>query len=49
VVDKKTAKKLKLGKTATVVGTVTRSVGGSVKLKIKLAARPGRRCRSRAP
>jgi hypothetical protein len=35
VVDKKTAKKLKLGKKATVVGTVARTVSGSVKLKIK--------------
>ena len=39
VVDKKTAKKLKLGKQATVIGTLTRTVGGSVKLKIKLTAK----------
>ncbi len=39
VVDKKTAKTLKLGKRATVVGTVTRTVGGSLKLKIKLTAK----------
>jgi molybdenum-dependent DNA-binding transcriptional regulator ModE len=39
VVDKKTAKQLKLGKKATVIGTVTRTVGGSAKLKIKLTAK----------
>jgi hypothetical protein len=39
VVDKKTAKKLKLGKKATVIGTLTRTVSGSVKLKIKLTAK----------
>ena len=42
VVDKKTAKKLKLGKKATVIGTVTRTVSGSVKLKIKLTAKARR-------
>jgi hypothetical protein len=39
VVDKKTAKQLKLGKRATVVGAVTRTVSGSVKLKIKLTGK----------
>jgi hypothetical protein len=39
VVDKRTARKLKLGKKATVVGSVTRTVSGSAKLKIKLTGR----------
>jgi PKD domain len=39
VVDKKTAKKLKLGKKATVIGTLTRSISGSTKLKIKLTGK----------
>jgi hypothetical protein len=43
VVDKKTAKKLKLGKKATVIGTLTRSVSGATKLKVKLTGRRGRR------
>jgi hypothetical protein len=43
VVDKKTAKKLKLGKKATVVGTLTRTVSGSVKLKVKLTGKAKKR------
>jgi hypothetical protein len=43
VVDKKTAKKLKLGKKATVVGTLTRSVSGTAKLKVKLTGKAKKR------
>ena len=43
VVDKKTAKKLKLGKKATVVGTLTRSLSGSAKFKLKLTGKAKKR------
>ena len=43
VVDKKTAKKLKLGKKATVVGTLTRTLSGSAKLKLKLTGKAKKR------
>ena len=39
VVDKATAKKLKLGKKATVIGKLTRSVDGSATFKVKLTAK----------
>ena len=43
VIDKKTAKKLKLGKKPTVVGTLTRSLAGSAQLKIKLTGKAKKR------
>ena len=43
VVDKRTAKKLKLGKKPTVVGKLTRSVSGSAKLKVKLTGKAKKR------
>jgi Bacterial Ig domain/PKD domain len=43
VVDKKTAKKLKLGKRATVVGTLTRTISGTAKLKVKLTGKAKKR------
>ena len=43
VIDKKTAKKLKLGKKPTVIGTLTRSLAGSAKLKIKLTGKAKKR------
>ena len=39
VVDKATAKKLKLGRKALVIGRLTRSVDGTATLKIKLTAK----------
>ncbi len=43
VVDKKTAKKLKLGKKPTVIGKLTRSVSGTAKLKVKLTGKAKKR------
>ena len=39
IVDKATAKKLKLGKKATVIGRLTSSFNGSAQLKVKLTAK----------
>ena len=39
VVDKATAKKLKLGRKATVIGKLTRSLDGTGQLKVKLTAK----------
>ena len=39
VVDKRTAKKLKQGKKPTVIGTLTRSLAGSARLKVKLTGK----------
>ena len=39
VVDKETAKKLKLGRKPTVIGKLTRSLDGTAKLKVKLTAK----------
>ena len=43
MVDKPTAKKLKLGKKPTVVGTLTRSLSGTAKLKVKLTGKAKKR------
>ena len=43
VVDKRTAKKLKLGKKATVVGTLTHALSGTAKLKLKLTGKAKKR------
>ena len=48
VVDKATAKKLKLGKKTTVIGKLTRSVDGSATFKVELTARAARRSRRRS-
>ena len=43
VVDKQTARKVKLGKKPTVIGTLTRSLAGSAKLKVKLTGKAKKR------
>ena len=43
MIDKKTAKKLKLGKRALVVGTLTRSLSGAATLKLKLTGKAKQR------
>ena len=43
IADKKTAKQLKLGRKPTVVGTLTRSVSGTAKLKVRLTGKAKQR------
>jgi len=40
VIDRKTAKKLTLGKRAVAVGTLTRLLSGAATLKLKLTGKP---------
>ena len=46
MIDRKTAKKLKLGTRAVVVGTLTRSLSGAATLKLKLTGKAKKRLKT---